>query len=119
MVDGIAESLSELREDLSRKANAGHPVLVAILLPLNSKHSLGSFCGDGTNSTHGPTILHCSHLNFSSTWNFINLQHWGHSCGTCTGRNQSLRKTVLSSGAGLDVISGIDTTRQAHLWPLV
>lgn len=40
MVDGIAESLSELGEDLSREANAGHPVLAAILLPLNSKHSI-------------------------------------------------------------------------------
>lgn len=69
MVDGIAESFPELGEDLSRTANAGHPVLAAILLPLSSKHRIGSFSRDGTNSTHGPTILHCSHFNFSGIWN--------------------------------------------------
>lgn len=64
MVDGIAGSFSELGEDLSRKANAGHPVLASILLPLSSKHRMGSFSGDEKNFTHGPTILHCSHLSF-------------------------------------------------------
>lgn len=115
MVDGIAESFIELGEDLSRKANAGHPALAAILLPLNSNHRMGSFCRDGANSTHGPTILHYSHLNFSGIWNFITWQEWGHSCDTYTGRNLNLRKTILSSCAGLDVISGIETTCHAHL----
>lgn len=74
MVDGTAESFSELAEDLGRKANAGHPFLAATLLHLISKYNMGSFCTDGTNSTPGPTILCCSHLNFPGTWKFISCQ---------------------------------------------
>lgn len=115
MVNGTAESFSELTEDLGTKANAGHSALAATLLCLISKHTMGSFCTDGTNSTHGPAILCCSHLNFPGTWKFISCQEWGHSCHTFIGRNLSLRKTILSSCPGLDVISGIDTTHHAHL----
>lgn len=47
---------------LSRKVTTEHPGSAVVTPPLNSNHSM-----DGTGSTHGSTVLHCSHVDFSGT----------------------------------------------------
>lgn len=38
-----------------------------------------------------------------------------YSCSTYTGGNLGLRKTILSSGAGFVVVSGLDTSHHPHI----
>lgn len=63
MVDNISEFISEPGTScLRRKVTTEHPGSAVVTSPLNSNHSM-----DGTGSSHGSTILHCSHTDFCGT----------------------------------------------------
>lgn len=92
---------------LSRKFVTELPVLAVIIFPLTMERVLPM----------GPPFYTAATLLFliprKSSAGKCGAKSY--SCSTCARGNLGLRKTILSSGAGLVVISGLDTSHPPQL----